>query len=152
LERYILENLERISMDKNYVENLVFKLNHSLNSSKPDLKNSGLPHRAGYELMKVCSKFSPETIISILQSFLSSLEKRRGVERNLLVKRFIKDIIYSKENIKITLFYSENLENYENKKDLALLPQGRSKFLERGKENLLPPQKSKFVSTNWLPG
>ncbi|GAG80952.1 unnamed protein product [marine sediment metagenome] len=61
------------------------------------------------------------------------------------------NILYSKENIKITLFYSENLENYENKKDLALLPQGRSKFLERGKENLLPPQKSKFVSTNWLP-
>ncbi len=152
LERYILENLERISIDKNYIENLVFKLNHELDSSKPKLKNSGLPHRAGYELTKVCSKFSPEIIISILQSFLSSLEKRRGVERNLLVKRFIKDIIYSKENIKITLFYSENLENYENKKDLALLLQGRSKFLERGKENLLPPQQSKFVYDSWLPG
>jgi len=121
LERYILENLERISMDKDYVENLVFKLNHSLNSSKPDLKNSGSPHRAGFELRKVCSKFSSEAILSILQSLISALGKRRGVERNLLVKRFIKDIIYSKENIKITLFYSENLENYENKKDLALL-------------------------------
>ncbi|GAG59501.1 unnamed protein product, partial [marine sediment metagenome] len=151
LERYILENLERISMDKNYVENLVFKLNHSLNSSNPYLKNSGLPHRARYELKKVCSKFSSETIISILQSFLSFLGKRRGVERNLLVKRFIKYIIYSKENIKITLFYLENLENYENKKDLALLPQGRSKFLERSKENLLPPQQSKFEVFNMAP-
>ena len=150
LERYILENLERISMDKNYVENLVFKLNHSLNSSKPCLKNSGLPHRDGYELTKVCSKFSSETILFTLQSLLSALKKRRGVERNLLVKRFIKDIIYSKENIKITLFYSENLENYDNKKDLALLSQGKSKFLERGKENLLPPQEKKFEVFNWL--
>ena len=38
LERYILENLERISIDKNYVENLVFRLNHSLNSSNPNKK------------------------------------------------------------------------------------------------------------------
>ena len=104
-----------------------------------------MPHRDRYELKKLYSKFSSETIISILKYLLSSLEKRRGVERNLLTKRFIKDIIYSKENIKITLFYLENLENYDNKKDLALLSQGRSKFLEDGKENLHPPQKSKFV-------
>ena len=100
-----------------------------------------------FKLKKVCLKISSETILFILQSFLFSLKKRRGVERNLLVKRLIKDIIYSKENIKITLFYSENLENYENKKALALLSQGRSKFLECGKENLLPKQ-SKFVSEN----
>jgi hypothetical protein len=49
---------------------------------------------------------------------------------------------------KITLFYLENLENYDNKKDLALLSQGRSKFLEDRKENFLPPQQSKFVSEN----
>ncbi len=49
---------------------------------------------------------------------------------------------------KITLFYLENLENYDNKKDLALLSQGKSKFLESGKENLLPPQQSEFVSEN----
>ncbi|MBC7333746.1 MAG: recombinase zinc beta ribbon domain-containing protein [Actinobacteria bacterium] len=28
LERYILESLERISLDRNYIENLVFRLNH----------------------------------------------------------------------------------------------------------------------------
>jgi len=40
IEKYILENLERISLDKNYIENLVFKLNHESKSSKPLLKNS----------------------------------------------------------------------------------------------------------------
>ncbi len=67
LERYILENLERISVDKNYIENLVFKLNHSSNRS---LKTFGSPVGDGVEPSQVCSKFSKfdsETI-----SFLSS--------------------------------------------------------------------------------
>ena len=114
LEKYVLENLERISLDRNYVENLVFKLNYGLGSSNPELKNLDLPHRPRYELSKVCSKsfqFSVENIISILKSFLSLLSQRKGIERNLLAKKFIKGIFYSKENIKITLFYSENPKN-----------------------------------------
>ncbi|MBU3942794.1 zinc ribbon domain-containing protein, partial [Patescibacteria group bacterium] len=43
IENYILENLERISIDKDYVENFVFKLNHGLNTA----------HRVGHELTEV---------------------------------------------------------------------------------------------------
>jgi len=46
LENYVLENLERISIDRNYIENLVFKLNHSSNL---DLKNLPTPQQAGLE-------------------------------------------------------------------------------------------------------
>ena len=135
IEKYILENLERISLDKSYVENLVFKLNYGLKSSKASLKNSEAPKQSGLEPSGLCSKFSkfdPETIVSILKSFLSFLSQRRGVERNLLAKRFIKGIFYSRENIKITLFYSENLKDFqisETKESPALLSQGRAKFL-----------------------
>jgi len=145
IERYILENLERISLDKNYIENLVFKLNHNLDSSNPDLKNSGSPVGNGLELLGLCSKFSkfdPETIVSILKSFLLFLSQRRGVERNLLVKRFIKEILYSKENIKINLFYSENLKDFqisETKESPALLSQGRANFSGRSETSSLPP-------------
>lgn len=66
----------------------------------------------GIEPSGLCSKFSVETIISILQSFLSTLSAKKGFERNLFTKRFIKEIIYSKENIKINLFYSENFNNF----------------------------------------
>ena len=145
LEKYVLENLERISLDQDYIDNLVFKLNHSLDSSNPRFKNSGSPHRAGYELTKACSKLEPETIASTLKSFLLFLSQRRGVERNLLVKKFIKEIIYSKENIKITLFYSENLENSGNKQSPALLSQGRVNFSDGNKRGLFPPQQNKFV-------
>jgi len=64
----------------------------------------------------------------------------------LLAKNFIKGIFYSQENIKITLFYSENLEIFETKESPALLSQGRAKFSGRGKENFFPPQQMEFVS------
>ena len=151
LEKYILENLERISLDKNYVENLVFKLNHNLKSSYPDLKNPSLPIKDGYEPSQACSKFSKfdsETIVSILKSFLSFLFQRRGVERNLLVKRFIKDIFYSKELIKINLFYSENSKNFQiadNKENPALLSQGRANFSGRSEASSFPPQQREVL-------
>jgi len=152
IEKYILENLERISLDKSYVENLAFKLNHSLKSSNHNLKNLEAPKQSGLEPSELCSKFSkfgPETIVSILKSFLSFLSQRRGVERNLLAKRFIKDIIYSPETIKITLFYSENLKDFqfsETKESPALLSQGRANFLGADKGASLPPQQREFVS------
>jgi len=152
IENYILENLERISIDKNYIENLVFKLNHSLKSSNRSLKNLEAPKQSGLEPSEVCSKFSKfsvETIVSILKSFLLFLSQRRGVEKNLLVKRFIKEIIYSPEIIKITLFYSENLKDFqvsEIKENPALLSQGRANFLGADKGASLPPQQKEFVS------
>ena len=145
LEKYMLENLERISLDKSYIENLVFKLNHSSNTDT----------RSGYELSQVCSKFSPEAIISTLQNFLSALAERKGMERNLFAKRFIKGILYSKENLKITLFYSENskkLKNSPPKKMTDLLSQGSQKFLETQEGNLFPSYNSKFVSNMMAAG
>ena len=152
IERYILENLERISLDKSYVENLVFKLNHSLKSLNPELKNLEAPQQSGHEPSGLCSEFSNfsvETIVSILKSFLFFLSQRRGVERNLLTKRFIKGILYSKENIKITLFYSENLKDFQfsqTKESPALLSQGRASFLNVEKGTSFPPQQREFVS------
>ena len=139
IENYILENLEQISLDKNYIENLVFKLNHSLNT----------PCEDGIEPSNVCSKFSAETIISILQSFLFGLATQKGTERNLFVKRFIKEIIYSEENIKINLFYSENLGNFKNfsaGKSPARLQAGGAEIPSQNKENSIFSKKSEFVS------
>ncbi|KKK83740.1 hypothetical protein LCGC14_2790340, partial [marine sediment metagenome] len=59
-------------------------------------------------------------------------------------------IIYSQKNVKITPFYSENLENSGSKRKPVLLSQDRVKFVERGKGNLLTPQQNKFVSNELL--
>ena len=146
LEQYVLENLERISLDRNYVEALIFKLNHSLDSSYPQFKKSSPGYGTGYELTRVCSKLEPETVVSALKSFLLFLSQRRGVERNLLAKNFIKGIFYSPENIKIALFYSENSENSQAKESPALLWQGRANFSGRSGASPLPPQQREFVS------
>ena len=136
IENYILENLERICLDKDYIENLVFKLNHSLNT----------PSEEGIEPPKVCSKFSVETIISILQSFLSALATKKGFERNLFAKIFIKEIIYSGENIKISLFYSGNFKNFLAGKSPARLQAGGAEIPNRRKENSIFSNESEFVS------
>ncbi len=69
LEGYILENLERIAMDRNYIENLVFRLN---NEPHPG-------YRSGLELRESCSKKEPATLQRMLKVLLQSLSTRRGV-------------------------------------------------------------------------
>ena len=91
LEDFCLENLERISVDKNYVDNLVFRLNND--------EQAG--HRAGYELTDGCSKFSTESISDTLKFFFNRLKTTKGIERNLFAKKFLSNISYSPESIKI---------------------------------------------------
>jgi len=95
LESYIMENLERIAMDRNYIENLVFRLN---NESRPG-------YRSGLEPRQSCSKKEPATLQRMLKALLQSLSTRKGVERNLLIREFVKDIEYSPEEIRLNLFY-----------------------------------------------
>jgi site-specific DNA recombinase len=146
IERYILENLERISVDKDYIANLVFKLNHESKSSKLSLKNSSSAVGDGIEPSKACSKFSTETIISILRSFLFGLAAKKGIERNLFAKRFIQEIVYSKENIKINLFYSENFKNFWADKSPARLKAGGAGIPSESEENLIFSNETEFAS------
>jgi site-specific DNA recombinase len=91
LENFCLENLERILLDKNYIENLVFRLNND--------ENAG--YRVGYELTNECSKFSTETISDTLKFFLDGLKTKKRIERNLFAKKFLSNIFYSPESVKI---------------------------------------------------
>ena len=91
LENFCLENLERILIDKSYIENFVFRLNHDIEAG----------YRNGYELTDGFSKFSTESISDTLKFFLAGLKTTRGIERNLSAKRFLSNIFYSPESIKI---------------------------------------------------
>ena len=148
LEKYLLENLERISVDENYIENLVFKLNHSF--------NAGLS--AGYEPSKVCSKFSgfePKVITSLLKSFLMELKNKKGIERNLLAKKFIQKILYSKQSIKITLFYAENPKDFQklsSQNNTAPFDGGGAKNSELSKEKSVFALSNEFVAFNTAAG
>ena len=110
LENYVLDNLNRISLDKNYIENLIFRLNHEIKSG----------NRSGYELTEECWLLSSQTLQNILKIFLKSLAQQKGIERNLLIKKFIKNVLYSKEQIQINLYYSEDFDTFKN----SIFPSG----------------------------
>ena len=134
LEDFCLENLERISVDKNYVENLIFRLNNDTQSG----------YRAGYELTDGCSKFSTESISDTLKFFLAGLKTTKGIERNLFTKRFLSNIFYSPESIKIR-FISRQSEG------VALAKRSPAPPLAGLGEQTLPSSKSKFVSSFLAP-
>jgi hypothetical protein len=139
LERYILESLERISLDRNYIENLVFRLNH----------DSKMGYHSGLELTKSCSKFSSDTIQFLLSSLLSLLARQKGIERNILIKKFIKDIIYSKEEIQINLYYSTS---FTSQKYPSLPLRDGWERVEEKEENLsLKSPDFEFVSKGMAP-
>ena len=98
LENFCLENLGRILLDKNYIENFVFRLNN----------DSEARHRNGCELTELCSKFSAENITNTLKFFVDGIKKTKGIERNLFAKKFLSNIFYSPETIKIRLILPRN--------------------------------------------
>ena len=74
------------------------------------------------------------------------------IERNLLIKKFIKEIIYSKENIKITFFYSENFKNFSLENSPARRQAGRASVPFESQESLNPINKEEFVSQSMARG
>jgi hypothetical protein len=72
------------------------------------------PYHSGLELTEVCSPLSPQTLQNILKLFLETLAQKKGIERNLYIKKFIKNILYSKNQIQINLYYSKDFETFKN--------------------------------------
>jgi len=63
---------------------------------------------------------SSQALQNILKMFLKSLAQQKGIERNFLIKKFIKNIFYSKEQIQINLYYSEDFDTFKN----SIFPSG----------------------------
>ena len=87
--------------------------------SKNAGENGALGDRSGLELSSLCSeppKISGEIFAQTLNCLLKSLQISRGIEKNLLAKKFIKSIIYAKESIQINLFYRPKNSGAEKEK------------------------------------
>jgi|GEM_PF-3057752 len=123
-------------VDKNYIENLIFRLNND--------KQVG--YRAGYELTDGCSKFSVESISDTLKFFLAGLKTRKGIERNLLAKRFLPNILYSPESIKIRFVSRQSEEG------VALAERSPAPLMAGLGERTLSSENSRFVSYLMAPG
>ena len=77
LEKYVFENLDRISNDIPYLDNLIFRLNHTLQT----------PNREGFEQNAENAQFSAKFFQSRLKTILKEIPSRVGVEKKSLHKK-----------------------------------------------------------------
>ena len=94
----------------------------------------------------------PEGVSSTLKTFLFTLTKKKGIERNLLAKKFIEEIIYSKENIKISLFYSQIFKNFAAQKSPALLQQGGASARSADEKDIISSKENQFEANKVAAG
>ena len=92
LERFVIDNLKRISLDTHYIDSSIFKFNFET-----------LGVHKGLELSTSCSPIDPKTVQGNLKNLVSYLEKASKIEQALAIKKYIKDILYSKESIQINM-------------------------------------------------
>ena len=68
-----------------------------------------------------------------------------------MARKFIAEIIYGEENIKIRLILRQNPQDFGDLKSPALLTQGGAQWLGREKENSTPPENKRFVFERLAP-
>jgi len=84
--------------------------------------------------------------MSIIKFFLCSLAQKKGVKRNLLIKKFIKNILYSKDQIQINLYYSPRKIESERNKGLL----HKDNIILRGEKNFGVSQNPLLSRSNTL--
>ena len=119
LEQFVVENLERIDKDYSYVENMVFRLNY-------DIKTG---NRKGFELSDSEFMFSAEGIKNTIRNVLTIAKEGKRTERNFLIRKFLRGIEYSPEEIALHLnYFSSSAEKQEN---LPVLESGRTGRIQK---------------------
>jgi len=147
LERFVIDNLKRISVDKHYIDSSIFKLNFE-----------ALGVHKGLELSASCSAIDPKMVQDDLKNLVSYFEKASKIEQALAIKKYIKDILYSKESIQINMLCHPEVIERQSIKNPAPLEEsevcGRARAAANltVSENLLPqnhkgaiPRNSSFI-------
>ena len=93
LENFCLENFDRISVDKSYLENLAFRINNE--ALDPGTGWGSNPRGSCSQL----SKISAEDIGKTLKFFVAAIRSAKGVEKNLLIKKCLLKIEYAPDVI-----------------------------------------------------
>ena len=87
-------------------------------------------------------RFKTVTAWQTLSDFLEGLAKRKSLEKNLWVKKFIKNIDYSKDFIKINFYYSDDKNLFEMPSGCAVRSL-LSVHSTAGQNPILPTKKKK---------
>ncbi len=91
LEEFIVENLDRISKDRNYIESLAFEMLHNF------------PQSRGFEPWDRFEKNLTDKVMHVLHRFGSDYKKGSTLEKALVVKRTIEKIHFKKETMEVLI-------------------------------------------------
>ena len=112
LDSYIVDNLDKIAKNQQYLDSLIFMLN-----------NQAKGRQIGVEPNGDGSFYTSERVREIIGKIVKASKLQGNVEKRSVIKRHIKALIYSKEAIEVSLLYSANdspaFENGSKKKELS---------------------------------
>jgi len=97
LDDFIIDNLDKIRKNKQYLDSLIYVLNHN---------DQGMAN--GIELKGSYSPITAERTLEILNNIVDGSKLKGKVEKRIIMKRHIEKVIYSKETIEVRLLYSES--------------------------------------------
>ena len=95
LEQFIFESLERLSKDESYIENWVYK---KLRTSPPS---------QGFELSHESEKTITRKILHVLQRYVQDFKIGSQLEKQLVTKRTIEKIKFSKESMEVIVILED---------------------------------------------
>jgi len=99
LDKYIIENLDKIRKNKQYLDSLTFVLNHNGNDTLRGCEPSG-----SFLLIR------PERLQEILKNIIDAAKLKGKTEKRVIIKRHIEKVIYSKETIEVKILYSDSVD------------------------------------------
>ena len=99
LDKYIIDNLDKIRKNKQYLDSLTYVLNHNGNDTLRGCEPTGvsLPIRT-------------ERLQEILKNIVDATKLKGKTEKRVIIKRHIEKVIYSKETIEVKILYSDSVE------------------------------------------
>ena len=101
LDSTVVEELDKIAHNQQYLDSLIFTLNYQQQGRQPGIEPEG-----------VASSYAAERVREIIQTIANAYKLPGKNEKELIVKRCIKQINYSKENIEVVINYPDQpLEN-----------------------------------------
>jgi site-specific DNA recombinase len=103
LDKFVIENLTRISADPYYLEGLMLK--H---------KNEGQPVLKRVEMRGVTSPGTSKNVKSSMEKIIEAAKLKDLTERKNIIRKYVNGINYSKENIEIALNYYDNDEENQS--------------------------------------
>ena len=131
LDSFVIENLNKISKNPQYLESLIFTLNYQQEGCQMGIEPEGST-----------SPYTPERLKEILQNIAVVPKFKTKAEKEVIIKKHIKQINYSKEAIEVVINYSDC--GAENLNGGSLPAAGVWAAANAGRRT--PPQKQKTAN------